>query len=157
MILKCLSDIRATIGPAVGNHLWQSTLFAIATGLLTLSLRKNHARTRYHLWLAASLKFLLPFSILVATANKLSWWRSSVGANDGLYFTLQQFNEPFTPLVAAAVSTAAQATFFSTFIHLLPIVLPGMWLCGSLAVILRRTRSRGPAATRAKSGDPETH
>ena len=44
MILNFLSDIRATIGPAVGNHLWQSTLFAIAAGLLTLSLRKNHAR-----------------------------------------------------------------------------------------------------------------
>ena len=48
---------------AVGNHLWQSTLFAAAAGLLTLALRKNHARARYWLWLAASLKFLVPFSL----------------------------------------------------------------------------------------------
>ncbi len=46
MIPNFLSDIRATIGPAVGNHLWQSTLFAIASGLLTLLLGKNHARGR---------------------------------------------------------------------------------------------------------------
>jgi len=26
------------------NHLWQSTLFALAAGLLTLALRKNRAR-----------------------------------------------------------------------------------------------------------------
>jgi hypothetical protein len=31
----------------VANHLWQSTLFAAVAGLLTLALRKNHARTRH--------------------------------------------------------------------------------------------------------------
>jgi hypothetical protein len=49
----------------VGNHLWQSTLFAAVIASLTLILRKNRARTRYWLWLAASLKLLLPFSLLV--------------------------------------------------------------------------------------------
>jgi bla regulator protein BlaR1 len=42
----------------VANHLWQSTLFAAAAGLLTLAFRKNPAQTRYRLWLAASVKFL---------------------------------------------------------------------------------------------------
>ena len=37
--------------PGLGNHLWQSTLFAIVVGLLTLLLRKNYARVRYRLWL----------------------------------------------------------------------------------------------------------
>ncbi len=63
MILQSLSSIWTTLAPAVGNHLWQSTLFAVAAGLLTLALRKNHARARYWLWLAASLKFLVPFSL----------------------------------------------------------------------------------------------
>lgn len=49
---------------SLANHLWQSTLFAAAAGLLTLSLRKNRAQTRYWLWLAASVKFLIPFSPL---------------------------------------------------------------------------------------------
>lgn len=48
------------------NHLWQSTLFAIAAGLLTLAFRKNRARVRYGLWLIASYKFLVPFSLLMS-------------------------------------------------------------------------------------------
>jgi len=59
MIPKYLSLMWAAIAPALGNHLWQSTLFAVAAGLLTLILRKNHARARYGLWLAASVKFLI--------------------------------------------------------------------------------------------------
>ncbi len=39
------------------NHLWQSTLFAVLAGLLTLALRGNRARVRHAVWLAASLKF----------------------------------------------------------------------------------------------------
>jgi bla regulator protein blaR1 len=51
------------------NHLWQSTLFALCAGMLTLALRKNRASVRYWLWLAASLKFLVPFSLLVALGS----------------------------------------------------------------------------------------
>ena len=69
MILKYLSAIWAASAPALGNHLWQSTLFAIAAGLLTLILRKSHARARYGLWLAASVKFLIPFAVLVSLGS----------------------------------------------------------------------------------------
>ena len=41
----------------LANHLWQTTLFAGAAGLLTLLLRKNRACVRYWLWIAASVKF----------------------------------------------------------------------------------------------------
>ncbi len=48
------------------NHLWQSTLFAAAVGCLTPFFRRNGARVRYLLWLAASVKFLIPFALLTA-------------------------------------------------------------------------------------------
>ena len=32
---------------AVSNHLWQSTLFAAAAGLLSLASRRNRAQVRY--------------------------------------------------------------------------------------------------------------
>jgi uncharacterized protein (TIGR03435 family) len=51
------------------NHLWQSTLFAIAVWLVSLALRRNRASVRYWLWLAASVKFLLPFSLLVSAGS----------------------------------------------------------------------------------------
>ncbi len=53
------------------NHLWQSTLFAAAAGLLTLAFQKNHAQVRYWLWLSASLKFLVPFALLLSFGSHL--------------------------------------------------------------------------------------
>jgi len=55
------------------NHLWQSTLFAGVIGLLTLALRSNSARLRYWLWLGASVKFLIPFSLLVSLGSDFGW------------------------------------------------------------------------------------
>jgi uncharacterized protein (TIGR03435 family) len=53
------------------KHLWQSTLFAAAAGLLTIAFRKNRAQVRYWLWFSASLKFLIPFSLLVSLGSHL--------------------------------------------------------------------------------------
>jgi hypothetical protein len=57
---------------AIANHLWQSTLFAGLAALVALALRKNHARVRYQLWLAASLKFLIPFALLIRLGGHLA-------------------------------------------------------------------------------------
>jgi len=46
------------------NHLWQSTLFCVGAWLITLALRANSASLRHWVWLLASLKFLVPFSLL---------------------------------------------------------------------------------------------
>ncbi len=50
---------------AISDHLWQSTLFAGAVALLILAFHRNRAQVRYWLWLAASVKFLIPFSALL--------------------------------------------------------------------------------------------
>ena len=55
----------------IANHLWQSTLFAGAAWLLTLALRKNPARVRHWVWVAASVKFLIPFSVLIAMGGHM--------------------------------------------------------------------------------------
>ena len=57
----------------IANHLWQSSLFAGAAGLLTLALRKNSARVRHWVWVAASFKFLIPFSVLIAIGGDIGW------------------------------------------------------------------------------------
>src|SRR5689334_11504362 len=58
------------IGP-IANHLWQSTLFAAGVAVVAYALRNNHARTRYWLWMAASLKFLVPFALLVTLGGRV--------------------------------------------------------------------------------------
>ena len=56
---------------ALLDHLWQSTLFAAAIAVLAVAVRRQAARLRFALWLAASLKFLLPFSTLVLLGHWL--------------------------------------------------------------------------------------
>ena len=119
---------------AVADHLWQSTLFVAAAGLLTLALRKNSARLRYSLWLAASLKFLVPFSLLVALGNSLSWRHLSTAPTTGMY-VIEIFGQPFTkplPLTRQAVNPPTPT---GMLLHLLPWLVLGLWLCGFLAVL----------------------
>src|ERR1700691_6474790 len=96
MILGYLSAMWAALAPGLGNHLWQSTLFLAIAGLLTLSLRKNHARTRYWLWLTGSVKFLVPFSLVVGLGSRLGWLGGSIGSQAGLYFAMEEVSQPFT-------------------------------------------------------------
>src|SRR3954451_12412441 len=55
---------------AILDHLWQSTLVALLLGTLTLLFRNNSASTRYWLWFLASVKFLVPFSLLTALGRR---------------------------------------------------------------------------------------
>ena len=103
------------------NHLWQSTLCAAAVWLLTLTLRKNRAAVRYRLWFGASLKFLVPFSVLVSAASQLEWQTTSANAPPAIAFAVEQVSQPF----ALPVSTPAPAQ--SNPISAILLVL---WLTG---------------------------
>jgi bla regulator protein BlaR1 len=52
-------------------HLLESTVFTSAVWLVTLALRRNQARTRHALWMAASVKFLIPFSLFVTLGGQI--------------------------------------------------------------------------------------
>jgi uncharacterized protein (TIGR03435 family) len=103
-------------------------------GLLTLFLRKNQARTRYWLWLAASAKFLIPFSLLVSLGSHLSWLHTSPASKAGLYLAMEEVSQPFThPTVSIPTLTASAVS--PGRLHLLPALLTAAWLCGFVAVL----------------------
>jgi uncharacterized protein (TIGR03435 family) len=113
---------------SVLNHLWQSSLFAILAGLLTLALKRNSARTRYWLWFAASVKFLIPFSLLVDAGSCVEWRTAPVIAQQTVSIPMEQvFVAP--SLVFAAPEVARQETNY------LPALLGALWLCGFLIVL----------------------
>ncbi len=130
-----LSSLWPTIAPAAADHLWQSTLVAAAAGLLTLALRKHHARARYWLWLAASLKFLVPFSLLVALGNRLSWSHAPVLSNPVLFVAIEGISRPFTQS-AVNVSEAHSPALISANLPHLSTVLALVWLAGFLSVLI---------------------
>ncbi len=135
------STVWTAIAPGLANHLWQSTVFACGAALLTLTLRHHHARARYWLWSAASLKFLIPFSWLTAIGSRFSWLRSSTETTAGVYVRMDEFNQPFSQRAIANVSHAASASSSS---HLLANVLVGLWLCGFVTVVLLWGRPMAP-------------
>jgi bla regulator protein blaR1 len=126
----------AAIAPALGNHLWQSTIFAGVAGLLTLVLRRNHAGARYWLWLAASLKFLIPFSLLAGIGSHLALARGSAGTKAGWYFAMEELSGPFTQPKTAVISRATSPTPPASLMHALPALLAAIWLCGFVAVLI---------------------
>jgi bla regulator protein blaR1 len=144
MIPKSLSDMLTALAPALGDHLWQSTVFALACAALNVFLRKNHARARYGLWLAASLKFLVPFSVLVSIGSHLAWTRTAAPRTGaGLYFAIEEASRPFTQTMAAApaISQNDHSTILPRLILSLILILPwpfllaALWLCGFVAVL----------------------
>jgi hypothetical protein len=106
----------------IANHLWQSTVFAGIAGVLTLLLRKNRAHARYCLWLAASAKFLVPFSLLMLVGGLVGRHSMVLPAPTRVPVLVEQVNEPFV----ARVPSGAVAMPHASKSALVPTV--GDWL-----------------------------
>ncbi len=135
MLAKSFFELWRSVAPAIADHLWQSTLLAAAVALVALVLRKHSAQLRYALWLAASLKFLVPFSLLVTLGSQFSWRHVPIVPSAGTYaveFVSQPFTQP-VPLTHAAVSVP---TAYSQFEHWGLLLLLGLWGIGSAIVVL---------------------
>jgi uncharacterized protein (TIGR03435 family) len=111
------------------HHLWQSTLCVLLARVLTLALSKNRAAVRYWIWLAASLKFLVPLSLLVSLGAQFGVHTATSSAQPQLSAIVNQISAPvgLAPVTAAPVSAAPDW---------LPAVLFGVWLCGAAVVLL---------------------
>jgi len=67
-----------------------------------LALARNSPRLRYWLWLAASLKFLVPFSLLVSTGARVQLPPNTPSLHA---VTVQQISTYFAPVSAPARTT----------------------------------------------------
>src|SRR5260370_27035612 len=78
------------------NHLWQSTIFAAVAWLLTIAFRQNRAHVRYWLWFSASVKFFVPFALLINLGSRLPWAPAAQSiAEQGIAVTIVQISQPF--------------------------------------------------------------
>ena len=136
MIERYLSITWNSAAPAIANHLWQSTLVALAAAMLVLAVRRHNARIRYVIWLAASAKFLVPFSLLIGLGKLLAWKSApSPSQSDTMFYAMEQIGQPFThvaPPIATQSSIAAAPASPSYWLSSIFAV----WLAGSIAVVL---------------------
>ncbi|WP_158787136.1 M56 family metallopeptidase [Granulicella sp. L46] len=136
MILQELSAAIADVWPALANHLWQSTVFALAVGFVAFLLRRHEARIRYSLWLIASAKFLIPFSLLVAVGGRLPH-PQYVGSQTAIYSVLDSVGQPFTQASVPQVpSQRLMSSSKLTSFEWIPMAVAMVWLSGVAVVLL---------------------
>lgn len=128
---------------SIADHLWQSTVFAAVAALLTLVLRSNRARVRHALWLAASLKFLIPFSLFVTLGAQMHWRKAEVPTPSNFSLVMDQVSDPFNAFALPPVATVGRVQSSTPW----PAILSAIWafgfiaISGSWVIQLRRIRS----------------
>src|SRR5688572_19894977 len=120
----------------LANHLWQSSLFAVAVALLTLMCRQNHASVRYWLWFSASVKFFIPFALLMVLGDRLEWAsRAPQIATPAVSETLAQVSRPFVvDPVMGFLSVQEAPRSFDWF----ALAILGIWVAGTIAMTVVR-------------------
>src|SRR5262245_2611187 len=130
-----LSAIMSTLA----SHLWQSTAFALMAGLFTLALKKNQARVRYLIWLTASIKFLIPFSLLMNIGSHFSWRDARVMPAVSVVstFAFEQVAQSFTPDQVRETTSAGATKFFAGLSAALPVLVLSTLSVGVFVVLFR--------------------
>ena len=139
----------AALLPWLANHVWQSTLFVVFAALLTLALRKSPARARYWIWWIASLKFLIPFSLLVGVGSTFSWRTAPAAVSEpsAPALVFEQVAQPFSAadpgkLMIDVTQKAAQTTP-----NVILLLLAALWVVGCGLVSARWFRKLRKAWT----------
>jgi uncharacterized protein (TIGR03435 family) len=145
------------------RHLWQSTVFTAGVWLLTRALRRNAAWLRYRLWMIASLKFLLPLSLLIAAGARLAPLAHVERARPKIATVVEGVSQPLLqawPADATAnfalAGTAAGRAAAHTSTDWLPLLLLGVWAAGTMLLLGRWMRSWLALGAAVRRGEPMT-
>jgi uncharacterized protein (TIGR03435 family) len=131
----------------LADHLWQSTVFALLMWLCALVLRADAARVRYRLWLAASLKFLVPLAIFASAGARIGRYvwppRPGVAWIDAVQDAVAPASAPAAVVRAAAGSAQSSG---------LLIFVGALWACGVAVVLLAWLRNWIPIQRTLRRG-----
>jgi len=118
---------------ALLNHLWQSSAFLAAAAGLAFLLRRHQARVRFWIWMAASLKFLVPFSLLAALGSRLRWPAAPVLTPAP---ALAAISRPFAGAATVWMDLGSTDPARASLPWLMPLLL-GLAAAGSTALLAR--------------------
>ena len=141
--------MTASLSSALVAHLWQSTLIIGIVWLAALALRGNRPRVRYWLWLAASVKLLVPFSWLVTLGSQFAWRTAPPITKPIASFVMEDVLASPALGAAPAVSLpAAQSNAVTLW------VLPAVWIAGMLVVLFWWWRQWRPVRSAMRQARP---
>lgn len=131
--------------PAVADHIWQSTLFVLVAALLAWALKNAPPRFRYGIWLAASVKFLIPIALLISAGGYFKLEgpapipaqavAAAVTSMSHPFSQLGSASDAFTPPPSSVLTSAPRANT-----AVLPAAIAAVWLIGCAVLLLVRAR-----------------
>jgi beta-lactamase regulating signal transducer with metallopeptidase domain len=132
---------------ALVNHLWQSTLFVIVVWLAALALRDNGARVHYWFWTAASVKFLVPLSLLTRIGEQFQWRTAPGAVQPAVSFVMDDVLAPAGVIVAAPPSLPPS-------FPVVPWLLTAVWCVGAALVVVAWWRQWLPIRSSLQRATP---
>jgi beta-lactamase regulating signal transducer with metallopeptidase domain len=131
------------------NHLWQSTLFCGGAWLITLALRANSAALRHSIWMLASLKFLVPFSLLFYAGSYIGLPAARTVETPPLMLgaALQSVSVLFSPTDALRASESGAGSVALA-------VLLALWSGGALFAAMQWLRAWRAAESLVRAARP---
>ncbi len=122
----------------IATHLLQSTVCVGIAALLAFALRRAPARTRYAIWLFASVKFLVPFTVLAAAGSYLGA-RASALTTPSVSVVVRWLDQSLSFWGLDAAAGASAASFPVAADRLAPLALV-VWASGVVGLTVWRWR-----------------
>ncbi len=113
----------------IADHIWQSTFVVAVVWMLSRLLRANSAAVRHWLWLAASMKFLVPFWLLTQAGSLIEW--PSVAVVGDWSRSGQLLSAPFSAEVLSVSGAPATASAGSGGL----VLLFAAWATGAVLIL----------------------
>jgi bla regulator protein blaR1 len=123
------------------NHLWQSTVFALAAALLALAFRKSRAHVRYSLWFMASVKFLVPFALLTTIGSHVHAPQAQQAMRVNAPYVSSMVVQMTEPFPSFSVSAPAPRKPDANGKNTATITLSLVWALGFAAITFARVRA----------------
>jgi bla regulator protein blaR1 len=135
------------------NHLWQSTLMAgVAWVACRTMLKTNPPAIRFGVWLAASIKFLIPFALLIDLGHSLAPRPPLSPAQSQRVFDVVRAGggglaaAPFRDAHAPQAPVEWQGVFLKGFVIL--------WTAGAIVILIRWIRNWQTILSAARQARP---
>lgn len=125
--------LSASLGP-VADHLWQSTIAVAVVAVLALALKRNRAEIRHALWMAASIKFLIPFAMLMTIGQQLDW-RAAPSVQPEVSVVVDAVGRPFS-VPEHGSSLTASAPSVSVTLGITTEALLAVWALGTTVLVV---------------------
>jgi bla regulator protein blaR1 len=142
--MKTVSSLISS-NPALVDHLWQTTAFTLLAALLAFVLRNNSASIRFTIWWFASLKFLMPLSLLIGVGHAMHRQTAPLDTPSILSFVVDGV-APFSashdarlalPSEVGTAPTEQSILARSNETNGLARCLLAIWIAGMLAILWR--------------------